>query len=172
MIEVTPDSIECCCPCHSLSRKALSRLRDSRARLQAECEMLHRRREVMLHQLTQIHQRSNLIYTPVVCIYRAPDQRMLRAVENHFDFGVTARRIHWRAIMDGGNDDDRHFPHSVRKLNCCGAFFLQQTYPYRLLIDSCRFRYFCQELVVPRTDPLIPLFFPSSNRLRGICRGL
>lgn len=104
MIEVTPDSIECCCPCHSLSRKALSRLRDSRARLQAECEMLHRRREVMLHQLTQIHQRSNLIYTPVVCIYRAPDQRVRRAVENNFDFGVTARRIHWRAIMDGGND--------------------------------------------------------------------
>lgn len=72
VIEVTPDSIECCCPCHSLSRKALSRLRDSRARLQAECEMLHRRREVMLHQLTQIHQRSNLIYTPVVCINTNP----------------------------------------------------------------------------------------------------
>ncbi|KAG8288003.1 hypothetical protein J6590_025341 [Homalodisca vitripennis] len=66
VIEVTaPDNGECCCSCHSLTVKSLARLRDNRSRLQSECEMLQRRREIMLHQLTQIHQRTNLLYTPM-----------------------------------------------------------------------------------------------------------
>ncbi|XP_054260732.1 blastoderm-specific protein 25D [Macrosteles quadrilineatus] len=65
-IEVTgPGGVECCCPCHTgaMSRKHMSRLRECRTRLQTECEMLHRRREILLHQMTQL-QRTNLIYTP------------------------------------------------------------------------------------------------------------